>query len=103
MTGHYKEEHKYTIDLIKLGYKHIETFADTTSIHFSNPNGFKMPNTLNGWEWRRKIKEYLVNHPHLIKNKGYKIVKGSGYWTDLTNIAYELWVKKMEERASSHS
>ncbi len=95
----YQLDHKCEQNLMRQGYEHVLTFGD-------NPNnceeGFEKhkPNNLDGWQWRRAIKLWLKEHPKWIEKKEYKIVRGIGYWRDLHNIVYEVWMRNLPNSQS---
>lgn len=70
--------------------------ADGFRLEFSCTHGEEIPSELgftgreNGWEIRRKIKEWCLLH-HL---DDYQIVRNTSWVKDLHGVVYELWVKR---------
>ncbi len=96
MTGTYKDVgyiYAYQEDMQRQGFRFFETITDHTYPKEFLPFIPKEP--ITGWKWRKAIKKYIATYSKWFEGYKVEIVKANGYWNDLHNFQYEIWVKDL--------
>ncbi len=102
MTGHYKEApdtYAYQRELESHGFERMcgMSFGCGAGESNLNPSVFYkryQPEGSDPREWRKAIQEYINKEVPELRCKTFKIVRAVGYWRDLWEFVYEVWVKK---------